>query len=232
MRGARVASDHHGLHAAPQEICEDLGAVAPDRIRGLRPIRDAGGVTEVDHRLFGQALEQRARDGEAADARIEDAERSGGGLHRKGMLMLIPLPLGSACIFKFGGKSRRCAGEGEVGGVWGGWAVGRLAGKEKTHRGPQPPHLATNTFNLPRSSSTVHSCPPDSRSSPSTCITSGRSGERTTSLAVLMSATSCIVMCVPLMTRGMASRKRGNETRRMRQTSIFPSLGSASGANR
>src|SRR5256885_8952677 len=41
--------------------------------------------------------------------RSEDAERSGGGLHRKGMLMLIPLPLGSACIFKFGGKSRRWA---------------------------------------------------------------------------------------------------------------------------
>src|SRR3989442_2927560 len=109
MRGARVARDHHGLHAAPQEIREDLGAVAPDRVRRLRPIRDAGGVPEVDHRLFGQALEQRARDGEAADARIEDAERSGGGLHRKGMLMLIPLPLGSACIFKFGGKSRRWA---------------------------------------------------------------------------------------------------------------------------
>src|SRR5713226_3892628 len=54
----------------------------------------------------------------------------------------------------------------------------------------EPPHLATNTFSRPRSSSTVHSLTPGSRSSPSTCSTSGSSGERITSFAVLMSVTS------------------------------------------
>src|SRR5229473_6245405 len=107
MRGARVARDHHRFHAAPQEIREDLGAIAPDRVGRLRSIRDAGGVPEVDHGLFGQALEQRARDSQAADARIENAKWSG--VHRNGMLMPIPLPFGSTCIFRFGGKSRRCA---------------------------------------------------------------------------------------------------------------------------
>src|SRR5439155_25294340 len=57
-------------------------------------------------------------------------------------------------------------------------------------------------------------------------------GERITSLAVLISATSRMVRCVPRMTRGMASRKRGSDTRRITQTSSLPSAGSASGANR
>src|SRR6266545_2961257 len=95
-----------------------------------------------------------------------------------------------------------------------------------------PPHRATNTFNLPRSNSTVHSFTPSSRSSPSTCTTSGCSGERTTSFAVLITATSRIVTCVPRMTRGSASRNRGSDTRRIRHTSILPSAGSASGAKR
>src|SRR6266487_2009132 len=95
-----------------------------------------------------------------------------------------------------------------------------------------PRHLATNTFNRPRSNSTVHSFTPGSRSSPSTCTTSGCSGERTTSFAVLITATSRIVTCVPRMTRGSASRNRGSDTRRIRHTSILPSAGSASGAKR
>src|SRR6266545_993232 len=93
-------------------------------------------------------------------------------------------------------------------------------------------HRATITFSLPRSNSTVHSLTPGSRSSPSRCSTSGSSGERITTLAVLIRATSRMVTCVPRMTRGSASRKRGNDTRRIRQTSILPSVGSASGANR
>src|SRR6266516_4455705 len=93
-------------------------------------------------------------------------------------------------------------------------------------------HRATNTFNRPRSSSTVHSFTPGSRNSPSTCSSSACSGERTTSFAVLMSATSRIFTCVPRMTRGMARRNRGSETRRIKQTSSFPSAGSASGAKR
>src|SRR5437667_4714091 len=94
------------------------------------------------------------------------------------------------------------------------------------------PHRATSTFKRPRSNSTVHSLTPGSRSSPSTCSTSGCSGERMTSLAVLMSATSRMVRWVPRMTRGIATRKRGKDTRRIRHTSILPSAGSASGANR
>src|SRR6266480_3901277 len=93
-------------------------------------------------------------------------------------------------------------------------------------------HRATKTFKRPRSSSTVHSLTPGSRSSPSTCTTSGSSGERITSFAVLKSATSRMVTCVPRMTRGMARRNRGSDTRRIKQTSSLPSAGSASGANR
>src|SRR5436309_2980536 len=93
-------------------------------------------------------------------------------------------------------------------------------------------HRATNTFNLLRSSSTVHSLTPGSRNSPSVCSISGSSGARITSLAVLMSATSRIVTCVPRITRGIARRNRGNDTRRIKQTSSFPSAGSASGADR
>src|SRR6267143_1795841 len=93
-------------------------------------------------------------------------------------------------------------------------------------------HRATRTFSLPRSSSTVHSLTPGSRSSPSTCTTSGFSGERITSVAVLKSATSRMVPCVPRMTRGIARRNRGSDTRRIKQTSSLPSAGSASGAKR
>src|SRR6266511_347075 len=89
-------------------------------------------------------------------------------------------------------------------------------------------HRATKTFKRPRSSSTVHSLTPGSRSSPSTCTTSGSSGERITSFAVLMSATSRMVPCVPRMTRGIAKRNRGSDTRRITQTSSLPSAGSAS----
>src|SRR6185503_442361 len=94
------------------------------------------------------------------------------------------------------------------------------------------PHRATSTFSLPRSNSTVHSFVPGSRSSPSTWTTSGCSGARTTSFAVLTIATSRIEVCVPRSTRGIAMRNRGNDTRRITHTSIFPSVGSASGANR
>src|SRR6266849_3732215 len=93
-------------------------------------------------------------------------------------------------------------------------------------------HCATRTFNLPRSNSTVHSFTPGSRNSPSTCRMSGCSGARTVSLAVLIMATSRIFTCVPRITRGMARRNRGSDTRRIMQTSILPSAGSASGAKR
>src|SRR5712664_1673094 len=97
---------------------------------------------------------------------------------------------------------------------------------------PSDRHRATNTFSRPRASSTVHSLTPGSRNSPSIFNNTGSSGERITSLAVLMSATSRMVRCVPRMTRGMASRKRGSDTRRITQTSSLPSAGSASGAKR
>src|SRR6266536_721500 len=136
-------------------------------------------------------------------------------------------------------------GEGDVGRVAN--VCGILSGKmerwnDGKRRGqgdhiPSFPHSvvlqrATNTFSFPRSSFTVHSLTPGSRSSPSTCSTSGSSGERTTSFVVLMSATSRMVTCVPRMTRGIARKKRGSETRRITQTSNLPSAGSASGANR
>src|SRR5216110_2003789 len=111
---------------------------------------------------------------------------------------------------------------------------------EKSRQGDHSPsfphsivlHRATKTFSLRRSNFTVHALTPGSRSSPSMCSTSGPCGERITSVAVLMSATSRMVRCVPRMTRGIAMRKRGSDTRRIRHTSILPSAGSASGANR
>src|SRR5882762_11154808 len=105
-------------------------------------------------------------------------------------------------------------------------------GRDGQQRPSSSHQRATNTFNLPRSSSTVHSLTPGSRSSPSVCSISGSSGERITSLAVLMSATSRMVTWVPRITRGIARRKRGSDTRRIKQTSSLPSAGSASGANR
>src|SRR5437867_2620134 len=117
-----------------------------------------------------------------------------------------------------------------------GWKVGKCnrdgAYRPTVQPSNLPSHWATNTFNRPRTSSTVHSFTPGSRNSPSTCSMSGSSGERTTSFAVLMIATSRIFTCVPRITRGMARRNRGSETRRIKQTSIFPSAGSASGAKR
>src|SRR6266550_966452 len=117
-----------------------------------------------------------------------------------------------------------------------GWKVGKCnrdgAYRPTVQPSNRPSHWATNTFNRPRSSSTVHSFTPGSRNSPSTCSMSGCSGDRTTSFAVLMMATSRIFTCVPRMTRGMARRNRGSETRRITHTSSFPSAGSASGAKR
>src|SRR6266849_1116971 len=134
----------------------------------------------------------------------------------------------------------RVGGEDDVDRVLGGkldcWKVGKRDRQGDYLPTFQPsnicPHRATNTFSRPRSSSTVHSLTPGSRSSPSTCSTSGSSGERITSFAVLMSVTSRMPTCVPRMTRGMASRKRGSDTRRITQTSSLPSVGSASGAKR
>ena len=75
VRGARIARDDHGFHAAIQQIREDLAAIAPHGIRRFRPVRHARGVAEIDHRLVREPLEQRARDGQAADPRVEHPER-------------------------------------------------------------------------------------------------------------------------------------------------------------
>src|SRR5579859_7418669 len=144
-----------------------------------------------------------------------------------------------------GAEERSHGSDATMHGVGGEYHVARVAGRSGilTVQAPRRQdaeqcdsddnsHRATSTFNRPRSSSTVHSFTPGSRSSPSTCMSSNCSGERTTSLAVLTTATSRIVTCVPRITRGIAIKNRGSDTRRIRQTSSVPSVGSASGAKR
>jgi len=48
-----------------------------DGLARLGPVGEPGGVTEIDHRLVGQHAEQLAHGGEAAEARIEDADGTG-----------------------------------------------------------------------------------------------------------------------------------------------------------
>ena len=44
-----------------------------DRLRTVRPV---GGVADVEHRLVRQLVEHRPGDGQAADAGVEDPDRS------------------------------------------------------------------------------------------------------------------------------------------------------------
>ena len=56
----------------------DLAAVAAHRLRALRTVRHARRVAEVEDRLVGQLAHELARDGQPADARVEDADRARG----------------------------------------------------------------------------------------------------------------------------------------------------------
>src|SRR5687767_2505056 len=110
MCGARVARDHHRLDPLREEPFENLQAVAPHRLGRLRAIRDARGIAEVDRRFAGEPLEDGARDGEPADARVEDADRRAVHRIRTGMLAEKPMPPpGTARISRSAGKSHRFA---------------------------------------------------------------------------------------------------------------------------
>jgi hypothetical protein len=50
--------------------------VFADLRNGQRTVRAVGGVADIDDVLVGQQIDDRAGDGEPADAGIEDADRS------------------------------------------------------------------------------------------------------------------------------------------------------------
>jgi hypothetical protein len=74
-RGA-VAGDHGQLHILGHQQVHDLLGEPPHL--GLRPgpVREPGGVAEVDHRLVGQQVDDGPGDGQPANPGVEDADRS------------------------------------------------------------------------------------------------------------------------------------------------------------
>src|SRR5205807_10319089 len=99
--------DDQGLHAALQQVGEDLPGVAAHGVRGFRAVRDARGVTEIDDRFPREALEQGARHSELSDAGVEHAERRG--VHGLGHRDTDADAVGSARTSSSRGKSWRCA---------------------------------------------------------------------------------------------------------------------------
>ena len=84
-RGAGgVARDDQRLHAALVEVVEALEGVLADLADGLLAVGLARGVAEVDDRLVRELVDDGARDGQPAEAGVEDADRGVGGLSRHG----------------------------------------------------------------------------------------------------------------------------------------------------
>ena len=76
-RGAGgVAGDHQGLDAALDEVVQAFERVLADLADRLGPVGLARGVSEIQDRLVRQLVEHRARDGQAAEAGVEDADGS------------------------------------------------------------------------------------------------------------------------------------------------------------
>ena len=76
-----VARDHQSLDAARDEVVADRQGVRTDLGDGQRPVRTVGGVADVDDVLVGQLVDDRPRDGESADAGIEDPDGRQGRAH-------------------------------------------------------------------------------------------------------------------------------------------------------
>src|SRR4051812_8938798 len=109
MGRAGVTGDHDRLHALSQQPMEDLEAVSPNRIRRLGAVRDPGGVSEIDGGLVRQPLVNGSSYSEAADSRIEDADRGSIHLSRIGTEAAAPTPPGTAWKRRSPGKSARWA---------------------------------------------------------------------------------------------------------------------------
>ncbi len=73
--GGGVAGDHDRLDAAALEKLEIDLRVPPHRGRGLRAVRQPGGVAEIEQALARQAPPQRGGDGQPADTRVENSDR-------------------------------------------------------------------------------------------------------------------------------------------------------------
>ena len=72
--GGGVAGDDEEVGALGlEELCA-LDGVAGDGLAGLGAVGETGGVAEVDVVRAGDEGEQRAEDGEAAEAGVEDAD--------------------------------------------------------------------------------------------------------------------------------------------------------------
>ena len=72
----RVAGDHQHLHAMGHEVVEAVEGILTHLGDGLGPIRLAGGVAEIEHRLVRKLIKHRSGDREAPEAGVEDPDRS------------------------------------------------------------------------------------------------------------------------------------------------------------
>ena len=73
-RAGGVAGDDERLHAEGDQVVEALEGVLADLADRLGAVGLARGVADVEHRLVRQLVDDRARDGEPAEAGVEDAD--------------------------------------------------------------------------------------------------------------------------------------------------------------
>src|SRR5690606_26387009 len=101
------------LHPARHQERSRLLRVAPHGLRRLRAGGHALGIAEVDERFVGEPLHPLAHHGQAANARVEDADRQVCCHSRRaGSAKRIPtptLPSARRCTSRSPGKSDRCA---------------------------------------------------------------------------------------------------------------------------
>ena len=75
--GSVVASDHERLHIAFEQEVGDVERVLQHNIERFRTIRKVTCVTEVDHLLVRQQVDEGAEHGEPAEPGVEHTDRSG-----------------------------------------------------------------------------------------------------------------------------------------------------------
>ena len=74
VSSGRIAGNDDRLHVLRGQEVRDLAAVASDRVRTLRAVRNARRIAEVDHTFVRELLDQLADNGQATDAGIENAD--------------------------------------------------------------------------------------------------------------------------------------------------------------
>ena len=73
--GGAVARHDHEPGTSLHEEIADLERVPANFVRRLRTVREATGITEVEHRFVGQQVDQRPEHREPAEPGVEDPER-------------------------------------------------------------------------------------------------------------------------------------------------------------